>query len=94
MPYPNDDLMYYQPRVDIDTREVILGTAVNFGPLANIVNAVGQLQYADTTYYPRLPLSNVMLPEPHLVTYGTLRRVVLALSNRATPQHEDEVLHL
>lgn len=69
MTYPNADNLYYRPRADINVREVVQGTAVNFGPLANIVNAVGQFQYADTICYPRLPRPNVTEPHLHLVTY-------------------------
>lgn len=52
--------------MEIEKREVIQGTVVNFGLISNTVNTVGQFLYADNTYYLCIPRPKVMEPQPHL----------------------------
>lgn len=77
----NPDL-YQNQMLDLEQREKILGCQYNFGPIAHIISAIGNFEYADTTYYPRVPKSDN--PVSQLVTFSNLRMTVRALSNVAT----------
>lgn len=86
-PYPTNNDQYYKPMLDLEFRESIEGMSVNFGPIAAIINAIGSFVYGETTYYPRLPVMEELIPQPQLIVLSNLRRVVNLLSNRATPHN-------
>lgn len=47
MPYNCDNNNYARPGLTLEQREVIAGNAVNFGPIANAINAIGNFEYND-----------------------------------------------
>jgi hypothetical protein len=79
-----DDNLYQRQRIDSDHQEVLMGFKLNFSPIANLINAVGNITIGDTPWYFRLPRENIALP--HNVSWENLRDTVLALSNPATAQ--------
>lgn len=79
-----DEALYQRPRLDSDQQEAIMGMRLNFAPIANIINAIGNVNFGGVDHYFRVPANPFVLPTN--VTFENLRNTVQALSNYMTPQ--------
>lgn len=79
-----DENLYVRHRLNSDQQESMMGMKINLGPIANIINAIGNQEIMGTSFYFRIPREDIALP--HCVTFENLRDTVQALSNPATPQ--------
>lgn len=67
----------------ISEQKVISGNAVNFGPISNAINAIGNFEYNNHLYYPRVP-NDRNVPKAHLVTYSNLHQIILHKESMVT----------